>query len=176
MALSNKKHHAFVSELFLCGMKQAEAYQRVYPDASYDTARANSSRLLTNANIQAEIRRRLDEKKLSADEVLARLGDMARGDIADFIGIETPSDLLNEEYRGKTHVIKKVKRHVTTTRNKDGGEVVNEYTELEMYSALDALDKVARSYGLFVDRQEITGADDGPVVVKVLKGVSTDDL
>lgn len=169
MGLSNRRHQAFISELFLCGMKQVEAYQRVYPKSSYDSARANAARLIAIDSISEEITRRMKEKQLSADEVLARLGDMARGDVADFVGIERPSDLLNEEYRGKTHVIKKFKRHVTTTRtqSKSGGEseTINEYTELEMYSALDALEKVGRNFALFTDNVQHSSSADDPLHV-----------
>lgn len=130
---------------------------KVYPKSSYDSARANATRLIAEDSISEEITRRLKEKQLSADEVLARMGDMARGDIADFVGVENPSDLLNPEYQSKTHVIKKFKRHVTRILNKDGGETVNEYTELEMYNSLDALEKLGRHHKLFTDVQEHTG-------------------
>ena len=163
----SRSDRAFVNEYFLCGMNQTEAYMRTHPKSSYDSARANATRLIAKDSIQAEIERRLKEKQLSADEVLARMGDMARGDIADFVGIENPSDLLNPEYRGKTHVIKKSKRHVTISRNKDGGETENQYTELEMYSALEALEKVGKANGALSGAGE---TEDKPFVIKVVYG------
>lgn len=169
-------HLAFVNEYFLCNMNATDAYAKTHPKATRESARRLASQLLTNIDVQEEIQRRLKEKQLSADEVLARLGDMARGDIADFVGIESPSDMLNEEYRGKTHVIKKVKRNVTITRTKDGGEIEHQYTELEMYSALDALEKAGRHHAIFTDKIEHSGDENKPVIVKVIKGISTNDL
>src|SRR5262245_21541567 len=109
----SKKYQAFIDELFLCGMNQTKAYMRVYPKSSYDAARAHAARLVTDGSIKAEIERRLKEKQLSADEVLARLGDMARSNIADFSHIRYSSDLA--EIQDRTHVVKKFKRTVTKT-------------------------------------------------------------
>lgn len=151
MTALSKKHQEFVNQYFLCGMNQTDAYQAVYPKSSYDTARANSSRLLTNANIQAEIQRRLKERQLSADEVLSRLGDMARADIADFADIERPEDLESDKHKGKTHVIKKFKRKVT--RDSLGRE--KEEIELELYPADNALVNIGKQHGLFADKHVV---------------------
>lgn len=151
MTLS-KKHQEFVNQYFLCNMNATDAYQAVYPKCSYDTARANSSRLLTNANISAEIQRRLKEKQLSADEVLSRLGDMARADIADFADIKSASDLESEDYKGKTHVIKKFKHKVT--RDQLGRE--KEEIELELYDARQTLVDLGRHHKLFIDQLEVS--------------------
>lgn len=157
------KERAFVNEYFLCGMNQTQAYLRLYPKSSYDSARANSARLIAKDNIKAEIERRLDEQKMSAKEVLARLSAIGRSDIADFVGVESQSDLLNPEYQGKTHVIKKFEKHVTITRTKDGGEVENQYTKLELHDPLSALDKMGRHHALFTDKVEHSG----PITLKV---------
>lgn len=162
MTALSKKHQEFVNQFFLCNMNQTDAYQVVYPKSSYDTARANSSRLLTNANIQAEIQRRLKERQLSADEVLSRLGDMARADIADFADIERPEDLESDKHKGKTHVIKKFKRKVT--RDSLGRE--KEEIELELYPADNALVNIGKQHGLFADKHII-----GLKVEKEIDGV-----
>lgn len=155
-------------------MNATDAYQATYPKASRETARRNGSALLTKTDIQEEIQRRLDEQKMSAKEVLARLSAIGRADIADFVGIEKPSDLLDPQYRGKTHVIKKFERNVTITRMKDGGEIENQYTKLELHDPLSALDKMGRHHGAF--DKGAGESEDKPFIVKVIKGVSTDDL
>lgn len=147
----SKKHQEFVNQYFLCNMNQTEAYLVVYPKSSYDAARAHATRLVADGNIQAEIQRRLKERQLSADEVLSRLGDMARADIADFADIERPSDLQSDDYKGKTHVIKKFKRKVT--RDQFGRE--KEEIELELYPADNALVNIGKQHGLFADRRVV---------------------
>jgi phage terminase small subunit len=161
MALS-KKHQAFVNEYFLCGLNATEAYSRAYPGASRETARRNGSALLTNTDISEEVERRLKERQLSADEVLARLSDMAKADMRDFI---KPIDVGNDRIvmlvdlgkalaEGKTHLIKKVKY------NAQGG------LEIELHDSQAALEKVGRHYGLFKDLQEVTGPGGGPITFK----------
>lgn len=63
MALTDK-HMKFVDE-YMIDMNAAAAYRRAGYDCNEATARANSSRLLTNANIVAEIDKR--QQKLQED-------------------------------------------------------------------------------------------------------------
>lgn len=150
MALS-KKQQVFIEEYFLCGMNATEAARRAgYSDNYLHT---NASKLLQNTTIAGEIERRLKERQLSADEVLARLSDMARADMRDFI---KPIDVGNDRIvmlvdlgkalaDGKTHLIKKVKY------NAQGG------LEIELHDPQAALEKVGRHYGLFKDSVEHSG-------------------
>src|SRR4026209_1241698 len=87
MSLSSK-HQAFVNNLFLHKMNGTDAYVATYPKASRETARRNASVLLTNTDIKAEIQARLDEQKMSADEVLAEWAAIARSDMSDFVEIK----------------------------------------------------------------------------------------
>jgi hypothetical protein len=47
---------------------------------------------------------------------------------------------------------------------------------LEFYDAQRALELMGKTHGLFVDKQEISGANGQPLTVKVVKDVSMDDL
>jgi phage terminase small subunit len=114
--------------------------------------------LLANLGIQAEIEKRLREKHLSADEVLARLSDMAYADIRDFANIESPSDLLKPRYRGKTHVIKKFKKVTTHTRL---GDTITT-TELELHDSRQTLVDLGRYHKLFTDKVELSWRDKLP--------------
>ena len=78
MALS-PKHRVFCEE-YLKTWNATDAYQAAYPKSSRETARRNGSRLLTNADISEEIQRRVDEQTMSANEVLSRLAEQARGE------------------------------------------------------------------------------------------------
>lgn len=108
-------------------------------------------RLLADVSIHTEIEKRLKEKHLSANEVLARLSDMAYADIRNFATIESPADLLKPKYRGKTHVIRKFKKTVTITRK--GDEITT--TELELYDARQTLVDIGRHYSLFTDKFKV---------------------
>jgi len=63
MALNNKQL-AFVEEYFNNGFNGTQAYLAVYKGVAESTATVNSSKLLSNANIKAEIEKRQQENKL----------------------------------------------------------------------------------------------------------------
>lgn len=89
---------------------------------------------------------------MSKEEVLKRLSDMGRSDIADFADVRQPSDL---EGKLNSHVVKKIT--VNARRNKDG--TITARTVIELYDAQGALEKLARHHGLFKDRLDITSGD-----------------
>ena len=107
------------------------------------------------AKFAVEISERLAERAMSADEVLQRLAEQARGDAADFLDIDENVaiiDIGKMAAAGKTHLIKKYRV------SKDGISV-------ELYDAQAALVHLGKHHGLFVDRKEITGKDGGPLLV-----------
>jgi len=53
--ITNKRHIKFVDLYLQKGYSATTAYMEIYPKASYSSARAMSSRLLTNVNIKALI-------------------------------------------------------------------------------------------------------------------------
>ena len=160
-----KKQQAFVNEYLLDFNGTQAAIRAGYSERS---ARQIASRLLTNDDIKAEVKARIDEIGMKADEVVLRLSDMGRADIKDFMDIEAMSfhiNLKKAEELGLTHLIKKVKQRTTITLKKDGDEEENHYIEFELHDAQSALDKLGRVHRLFIDRKEVTGKDGGPLVV-----------
>ncbi len=154
MALTAKRQ-AFVDEYLKCW--NASEAARI---AGYAVPRQEGHRLLTNADIQEEIRARVSERAMSADEVLIRLAAMARGDMSDFVsfvpGIKLPFlDLARAHEAGKFGLVKKLKY------GKDG-EV-----EFELYDAQAALVQLGKVHKLFTDKQEVSV--DGPVQLNLDK-------
>lgn len=88
---------------------------------------------------------------MSAEEVLTRLADMARSDIADFARVGDAKSL--EDLRGKTHVVKKFKRKIIKPKDKDSEPY--EEIELELYDAQSALLNIGKQHGLFSDRHVV---------------------
>jgi phage terminase small subunit len=122
---------------------------------------------LTKPNVKAELERRISELSMTADEVLLRLGDMARGNLADLMDMTTAGftfKLMSRDENGnlvvnpKTKLIKKIKQKVTTIIGKGSGddkEIVD--TELELYSAQEALNLLGKYHALFKDHVEHDG-------------------
>lgn len=80
------KQQAFIDHYVECGFNATEAARRA--GYSQATARQQGQRLLTNVDIKAEISRRMDAHAMPANEVIARMGSIARGDMADFVRVD----------------------------------------------------------------------------------------
>lgn len=99
--------------------------------------------LLRNPKISELVRQRLSEAAMTADEVLARLAEQARGSMEDFLDDSGEIDLARARERGKLHLLKS--RSVT----KDGERI-------ELYSAYDAQALIGKHHGLFVEKIDIS--------------------
>ena len=103
-----------------------EAYKRAYPSCKKDgTARTNSSKLLTNANISQYIDKRLkeieSERIAKPEEVLQYLTKVLRGEEKDQFGLDATlqdrtkaAELLGKRYR---LFVDKVEQEVSATVN-----------------------------------------------------------
>lgn len=120
--------------------------------AGYGTPRQSGARALSNVVIRAAIDAKLDKAAMSADEVLARLSEHASTDMRDYLQINDDGtfsiDLSKAKRAKRTRVIKKVK--VTKkTFTTDQGESEEVRSELELYDAQAALDKLAKFHRLY---------------------------
>lgn len=150
MALSSKQL-AFI-EHYLATWNGAEAARLA--GYSEKTAKEQASRMLTEVNVQDAITERLAELKMSADEVLVRLSEHARGSIAPFLRVTSDGEMrgfdLNPEQ--PLHLVRRAT--ATTRRFKDES---TEYTvTVELHDAQAALALLARHHGLLVERTETT--------------------
>lgn len=129
---------------------------------------------LTKLNVAEEIKRGIAERAMPKEEVLTRLADIARGNITDLMDVTHAGfevHLLKDgEINPKTKLIKKIKQKVTTylAKSEDGEDREIIETEIELYSAHDALRDIGKIHGLFVDRAELTGKDGGPIQHNVM--------
>ena len=136
----NQKQRVFVAE-YLRSWNATEAATA----AGYAHPRQAGCRLLTHVDISTEIRARINELAMSADEVVTRLAEQARSDIGDFVVVDGDSWTLDlQAIKERGHLVKKIKQ------GPHGPEI-------ELYDAQAALALLGRTHGLFVDRQEISG-------------------
>lgn len=182
MALSNKQQ-AFVNEYLIDRNATRAAIRAGY---SPKTAYAIGSENLRKLEIAEAIKAKTDEILMSRDEVLTRLADIARGDIADLMEV-TPAGFVFKLIRTNddgtrtinpnTKLIKRIKQKVTTYLAKgEGGEdreVIE--TEAELYPADVALVQIGKYHGLFVDRTDITTQGDKISMVEISVPLEPDD-
>lgn len=152
-------HQAVQDEYFQCWEK-TESYKRIYAKASHNAARTSAARLFADANFQAHLQQRLTENHMGADEVLRRLADIARGDIADlmeFTTLGSTISLTNTDAEGtltpkpQTKIIRKIRQKTTTylAKSESGEDREVHETELELYSAKEALELIGKHHKLF---------------------------
>ena len=130
--------------------------------------------------IQQAIKAHIADLTMPEDEVKLRLAEIARGDMADFFDI-TPQGwnirLIDKDGKPipQTKLIKKIKQRVTTRLAKDesGEDSETIETELELYSAHDALRDIGKMYALFTDRTDITS--NGKTIKVTLAGEELGD-
>ena len=131
------KQQAFIS-FYLQSWNATQA--AIAAGYSEKTARQMGSENLSKPDIQAEIQRRLTELSMSADEVLMRLSQQARGDVSQFLDQDGQVDM--EKVRQAGYLVKKIK----TTR---------QGTEIELYDGQSALSLLGKTHKLFVDKTEL---------------------
>jgi phage terminase small subunit len=141
------KQQAFVEHYLNC-WSETEAARR----AGYANPESNAYRLMVIDGVKAAIAARLTELKMSADEVLTRLTEHARGSIAPFLvtngnGIPVNFNLSPDR---PLHLVKKV-------------SITDKGISFEVYDAQSALALLGRHHKLFADRVEHTGAGGGPI-------------
>ena len=129
------KQRVFVEHYLAC-WNAAEAARRA--GYSADSARSIGSENLTKPDIRAAIARRLAELAMGADEVLARLSDLARGDIRALLRFDAEGnfDGLRLHQDAPLHLIKKL------TPTKAG-------TTIELHDPAAALTRLGEHHGLF---------------------------
>lgn len=164
------KQRVFVEEYLRCWNAAEAARLAGYSERS---AKEIGAENLTKPNIVEMVQQRMAEKVMSADEVLVRLAEHARGSIRPFVqqvGESIRVDITEDEEGEKPlHLIKKIKIKHRMGSTKDGGEFEEFENEIELHDAQAALVHLGRHHKLFTDKSELTGKDDGPVEVKVLR-------
>lgn len=111
--------------------------------AGYSHPNVQGAQNLAKPSIRAAVDAHLAHAAMSADEVLARLSEIASGDMGDFSTIDAKGkpvlNLKRAKAAGKLHLIRAIKP------TKFG-------LAIELYSAHQALELLARYHGLLIDR------------------------
>ena len=114
---------------------------------------------------------------MSADEVLMRLAEQARGDLGKFLNKDGDSitiDLKAMKADGKTHLIKRISQ---TKRRRTTKDVTEEEvsTTLELYDAQAAQQLIGKHHKLFTDKVSF-GDEDGAIPIMLVQPGQLDKL
>ena len=125
---------------------------------SEKTARSVGSENLTKPDIRTEIDERLQQSRMSADEALLRISNIANGDIGELLDNNGLLDIRQAKEKGLTRLLKKIKQKTITHIGKKDDDDDTEITEIEfeMYSAHEAQRDILKVNGRFTDRVDLT--------------------
>lgn len=159
-------------EYYIQSWNATEAARKAGYNGSYATLRSIGSQNLTKLNIKAEISKRLEETIMESNEVLNRLGEMAKGfDISEYTelkdtyavnkegkeylsGVALWLDLDAMKRDGFSHLIKKIKS-------------TGKGIEIEWHDQMAALVHLGKHYQLFTDKLDIN--TDGEITFRVIR-------
>ncbi len=149
-----KKRQAWLDQYLQC-WNATEAARRV----GYKHPNTQGPRLLVDVSIAAEIKKRLDEMVMSADEVLRLLSRQANASHKSWVKVGIDGkiyfDFSDPEAQENIDLIKKIK---TKTRTEKAGEksFEVEWVEVELYDSQRALELIGRHHQLFSDRVDLS--------------------
>jgi len=164
------KQKLFV-EYYLQSWNATQASRKAGYKGNYTTLQSVGSENLRKPLIREEIQKRISETIMDANEVLSRLGSMARGfDIANYIeqvpiyesnkkdgkylaGYAMKVDFEALKTDGYSHLIKRV------SSTKRGTMII------EWHDQMQALVHIGKHFKLFTDRREVSGPDGGPIEI-----------
>ncbi|MDN4069250.1 terminase small subunit [Paenibacillus vini] len=117
----NEKQKAF-ADYYIETMNGTDSYKRAYKSCKTDSAaRTGASKLLTNPNVQAYIKERMESKEknriATQDDILNFLTDVMNGKVKDQLGLETPVKERNKaaELLGKRYALWVDRQDINTT-------------------------------------------------------------
>jgi phage terminase small subunit len=166
------KQRAFVDAYLENGFNATRAATKA--GYSVDSARSIGAENLTKPDIKAALSERMGELAMGPHETLGRLAAIARSDIGDIfrtVQVDVSGYRVEEgsEEEGSIPT-----REVTTIDIKKAIEegrssLIKSYSttqygqRVELYSALDALNTIAKVHGLVTEKREVSGVGGGPI-------------
>ena len=79
-----KREWQIFADEYIIGLNATQSYLRAYPEAAYNTARTEGSKLLANPNIKnyidEQMAKKQDDRIMKQDEILRILTSIARGE------------------------------------------------------------------------------------------------
>lgn len=170
-----KKQQVFVHEYLKDFNATRAAKSAGYSDK---TAGAIGTENLQKPLIKEAIKIGLNDRIMSEEEVKTRLADIARGNITDLmdvstmgftVNLTTTDEQGNRILKPEAKLIKKIKQKVTTymAKNESGDDREIIETEIELYSAHEALRDIGKLHAMFTEKHEVSGKDGNPLSVTI---------
>jgi phage terminase small subunit len=154
MALTAKQK-IFADE-YLIDLNATRAYKVAYPRVKKDeTARANSSRMLTNANVAVYVEKRMKDREkrteITQDMVLKELAKIGFADVTDFVTIESKGSYKAVQVKSTDDMPGDKMGAIAGIKEGANG------IEIKLNDKGKALELIGRHLGMFKDKLEVSG-------------------
>lgn len=174
------KQQAFINAYLTNGFNATDAARQAGYEGNENTLSSVGYENLRKPEISVIMNERLNEAAMSANEVMARLSEIARGEVDNFLDEDGKFDLQKARRLQKTKLLKKLKTKRTSKQvdtiqagDEESRETLEtslmyEEVEFEMYSAHEALRDLGKYHKLLNDRHEVAGLNGGAIQVNVV--------
>uniref|UniRef100_UPI0006D0454E terminase small subunit n=1 Tax=Clostridium sp. NkU-1 TaxID=1095009 RepID=UPI0006D0454E len=154
MALTAKQK-IFADE-YLIDLNATRAYKVAYPRVKKDeTARANSSRMLTNANVAVYVEKRMKDREkrteITQDMVLKELAKIGFADVTDFVTIVNQGSYNAVQVKSTAEMPGDKMGAIAGIKEGANG------IEIKLNDKGKALELIGRHLGMFKDKLEVSG-------------------
>jgi len=147
----SRKRQAFIDAYFVCGFNGTAAARMAGYSGNDATLAQIAYENLRIPEIAAAIDARMAEHAMSANEILARLTDHARGDMGDIYDEATGAiDWQKARALGKTALIKKIEQTTVTTEDSE-----THTFRIELHDPQKAMQLLGKWRKIFIDRVQI---------------------
>lgn len=155
---------------YLVDLNATRAYMAAYPSVKKETtARANSSRMLTNANVQKYLeemkKERQERTQIRQDDVLRELASIAFVDVTDIVSVKNGSVHIAD-----TDSLPPEKRKIIA------GLKEGQYgLEIKFYDRLRALEMLCRHLGMFDQKDDLDRKEQEARIAKLKRDTEIQD-
>ena len=169
MALQNARHEAFAQ-----GLAKGQSASEAYIAAGYKESRSAASRLSTNVNIEARVAELVGKGAEKAETTVARvLLELGRIGFSDLRKVFTDAGHLRDPSTWDADTAAAISSIKIVTRpaggvDADGNKEIEHVHEIKLWDKNSALEKLAKHLGMFIERHEHSGADGGPIEMRMV--------
>lgn len=170
MALTEKQK-IFADE-YLIDLNATRAYKAAYSSVKKEeTARANGSRLLTNANVASYIAERMKERQkrteVTQDRVVEELAAIAFAKATDYVTVQANGPAAMVMIKSTAELSDEQVRAIAGIKEGANG------VEIKLNDKQKALELLGRHLGMFKDKMELSGQVD---TTNPYAGLTTEEL
>lgn len=146
------KQKAFIVAYCSNGMNGVRAARSAGYAGSYSVLGNVASENLKNPKIRKAIDAHFKRIAMGKDEVLARLTEIARGDLGDVLNKDGTFDIQAARRRGKSYLIKEQKIEEKFIPQEGKDDIVIRTVTIKIHDAHAALNTLAKYHGMLIDR------------------------